>query len=188
MKSTDSTARAKPAEPDARHPADPASTSPDVTSESRTRPAPDAKPAPDTNTASDTRPVPVAKSAPEARPAPEAEPPEAAPVREPAASPAAEIDRLGRRMDRAVGGFVDDPRRAVREADAVLDETVSRLAALVEERQRKLRASWDPKDDGNGNGNGSANGAGPGHPRPDTEELRVALTRYRDLTRQLLSI
>ncbi|MEV6009672.1 hypothetical protein AB0M29_23035 [Streptomyces sp. NPDC051976] len=193
MKTSDSTARAKPAEPDTEHTTDTTHTpgtgrasdtgrttgpaaGPDATT------APDGKPVPDMRPASDARRVPVAGQAGGTdRDATS----EAAtvPVPEPAAaSPAEEIDRLGRRMDRAVGGFVDDPRRAVREADSVLEETVSRLAALVEERQRVLRASWDPK--------GTAGGAddGPAGPRPGTEELRIALTRYRDLTRQLLSI
>lgn len=84
--------------------------------------------------------------------------------------PADEIDRLSRRMERAVGGFVDDPRRAVREADAVLDETATRLARLLDERRDALRASWR---EGEGTG---------------TEELRVALTRYRDMTRKLLAV
>ncbi|WP_225849577.1 hypothetical protein [Streptomyces sp. HPF1205] len=86
--------------------------------------------------------------------------------------PVAEMDRLGRRMDRAVGGFVDDPRRAVKDADAVLEETVERLARLLAERRRELRESWNTRD-------GEAAG---------TEELRIALTRYRDMTRHLLTV
>jgi hypothetical protein len=88
------------------------------------------------------------------------------------ADPAEEIDRLGRRLDRAVGGFVDDPRRAVHEADAVLAEAATRLARLLEERRRALRADWH------------ADGPAPA----GTEELRVALTHYRDMTRQLLTV
>lgn len=91
---------------------------------------------------------------------------------EAAAGTAEEIDRLGRRMERAVGGFVDDPRRAVKEADAVLEETAGRLVRLLEERRRALRESWHAEDDG----------------RADTEELRIALTHYRDMTRQLLNV
>lgn len=98
------------------------------------------------------------------------------PVPETPAAPdpsgADEIDRLQRRMDRAVGGFVDDPRRAVREADAVLDETARRLTRLLEERREALRGSWH-EDNGT---------------RTGTEELRVVLTRYRDMTRELLHV
>jgi len=90
-----------------------------------------------------------------------------------ATPPAAdEIDRLSRRMERAVGGFVDDPRRAVREADAILDEATRRLAQILEERRNTLRDSWR-----------GDNGAKTG-----TEELRVALTKYRDMTRHLLNV
>jgi hypothetical protein len=85
---------------------------------------------------------------------------------------AEEIDRLSRRMERAVGGFVDDPRRAVREADAVLDEAARRLVRVLEERRSALRGSWHGD-------NGDKTG---------TEELRVALTKYRDMTRELLNV
>jgi len=97
-----------------------------------------------------------------------------APVTKPTPSAAEEIDRLSRRMERALGGFVDDPRRAVREADAVLDEASRRLARVLAERRNSLRDSW--------HGDGTA-GAGIG-----TEELRVALTKYRDMTRELLNV
>jgi hypothetical protein len=98
-------------------------------------------------------------------------------TRTPAASvgPAASGDGLGglnQRMERAIGDFVDDPRRAVREADAVLDEAAKRLTRLLEERRTSLRGTWH--DD-----NGTSTG---------TEELRVALTHYRDLTHRLLDI
>ena len=75
-------------------------------------------------------------------------------------------------MEHAVGSFVDDPRGSVREADAVLDETVRRLTRMLEERRTKLRDSWH-------DGDGDALG---------TEELRVALTRYRDMARQLMDV
>ena len=96
---------------------------------------------------------------------------DSAPARDdsaPGRTPAVDVERLGRRMDRALSGFVDDPRRAVREADAVLDSA----AGLVEQRRKELRQRWD------GDGDGT----------PDTEELRLAMARYRDLTRGLLTL
>jgi hypothetical protein len=87
------------------------------------------------------------------------------PAKDPAGWPA-DVDRLSVRMDRAVRGFVDDPQRAVREADSVLDAATE----LIERRRKELRQGWDG-----------------GH-RADTEELRVALTHYRDLTRRLISL
>jgi hypothetical protein len=71
-------------------------------------------------------------------------------------------------MDDAVHTFVDDPRAAVREADAVLDEAIARLERAVEARRDALRT-------------GSAEGA-------DTEALRVALTRYRSLAAHILTL
>lgn len=114
-------------------------------------------------------PAPVSASA---APAPAGPAPAPAPRSGQETDPVAEIDRLGRRMDRAVGGFVDDPRRAVRDADAVLEDTVERLTRLLAERRRELRDSWHAEDGG---------AAG-------TEELRIALTRYRDITRHLLTV
>ncbi|CAG6392714.1 hypothetical protein NMG29_06375 [Streptomyces cocklensis] len=92
----------------------------------------------------------------------------AAPAASTGAAPGADAaGRLGRRMEHAIGGFVDDPRRAVREADDVLDEAIRHMQQLVESRRTALRT-------------GSKDGA-------DTEELRVALTRYRDLTDRLIA-
>ncbi len=81
-----------------------------------------------------------------------------------------EPDRLTARIEHAVGTFVDDPHAAVREADAVLDETARRLARLLDERRALLRDSWS------------------GREAEDTERLRVALVRYRDMTRRLLDV
>ncbi|WP_328463585.1 hypothetical protein [Streptomyces sp. NBC_00448] len=75
---------------------------------------------------------------------------------------------LSERMEHAVGGFVDDPRGAVREAETVLDEAAQRLTRMLEQRRESLRASVH------------------GVSEPDTEELRIALTHYRDMTRKLL--
>lgn len=123
-----------------------------------------------------TPPEPAVGPGAAIEPEPAAKPP-AEPVAEPDRTPAVatggteEVDRLGRRMDRAVGGFVDDPRRSVREADAVLDEAAARLTRLLEERRSTLRGSWH----------------GDNGERTGTEELRIALTKYRDMTRQLLT-
>lgn len=72
-------------------------------------------------------------------------------------------EALRRRMEHAVSDFVDDPRRAVREADAVLEEAIAQAARTV----AGLRARCAEDSAG-------------------TEELRVALTRYRDLAVRLL--
>jgi hypothetical protein len=56
--------------------------------------------------------------------------------------------------------FVDDPRSAVETAAGLVDDSSQALVAFVKEQQDSLRAAWRGEDAG-------------------TEELRVALQRYR---------
>ncbi|WP_257135209.1 hypothetical protein [Streptomyces sp. wa1063] len=85
----------------------------------------------------------------------------------------AEQEAFAARIQQAVTGFVEDPQRAVREADATFDEVVASLGKALEERGRRLRA-------GKG-GSGPATGA-------ETEDLRIALQHYRDLTERLVRL
>ncbi|WP_274028388.1 hypothetical protein [Streptomyces sp. MMBL 11-1] len=84
-----------------------------------------------------------------------------------------EQEAFAARIQQAVTGFVEDPHRAVREADATFDEVVAGLGAALEERGRRLRAGRD--------GSGPATGA-------ETEDLRIALQHYRDLTERLVRL
>jgi hypothetical protein len=65
--------------------------------------------------------------------------------------------------------FVDRPRDAVAEADALVADLMQRLAASFSKERERLEAQWDQGDD------------------VSTEELRVALTRYRSFFDRLLS-
>ncbi|MCX5414727.1 hypothetical protein [Streptomyces sp. NBC_00059] len=80
-------------------------------------------------------------------------------------------DTLSRRMHHAVTDFVENPRRAVEEAEGTFDEIVSGLTEALAERRRVLRAGWREQDT-----------------EAQTEELRVALQHYRDISEQLLKI
>lgn len=82
-----------------------------------------------------------------------------------------EREKITARVQQAVAGFVEDPRRAVREADAAFDEVVKSLGEALAERGRHLRS-----DDESGRG------------EVGTEELRVALQHYRDLTERLVRL
>lgn len=82
-----------------------------------------------------------------------------------------EREKLERRLHGAVSGFVDAPRKAVEQADRVLDETVTRVTALLTEQSDSLRTSWHGKDG-----------------TPATEELRLALRTYREVTERLLKL
>ncbi|GHD27731.1 hypothetical protein [Nocardiopsis kunsanensis] len=66
------------------------------------------------------------------------------------------------------GGFVDDPARAVREADALAAEVADAVVAGIEARRAQLRAVWD--------GEGA---------RTDTESLRLVLREYRSYVERL---
>ena len=81
-----------------------------------------------------------------------------------------ESDKFTLRLQHAVTGFVDGPRSAVEEAAHVLEEVAGRLTEAVTKRRDTLHSSWESK--------GS----------DDTEQLRLALRDYRELTERLLHI
>ncbi|WP_060884884.1 hypothetical protein [Streptomyces caniscabiei] len=86
-----------------------------------------------------------------------------------------ESDKLTLRMQHAVGGFVDGPRSAVEEADHVLEEVTARFTDAMTQRRRTLRTSWETTGDDRAIAT-------------DTEELRLALRDYRELTERLLRL
>ncbi|MEU9611069.1 hypothetical protein AB0D56_05895 [Streptomyces sp. NPDC048209] len=85
--------------------------------------------------------------------------------------PRGDQDKLSQRMQHAMTDFVESPRRAVEEAESTFDQIVSGLTEALAERKRVLRASWHDQDT-----------------EAQTEELRVALQHYRDLSEHLLKI
>ncbi|MDT0571272.1 hypothetical protein RM704_28065 [Streptomyces sp. DSM 3412] len=86
-----------------------------------------------------------------------------------------ESDKLTLRMQHAVGGFVDGPRSAVEEADHVLEEVTARFTDAMTRRRRTLRNSWETTADDRATAT-------------DTEQLRLALRDYRELTERLLRL
>lgn len=73
------------------------------------------------------------------------------------------------RWDSIQAGFVDEPRRAVEEADALVAELMQRLAETFSNERKGLEGQWDRGED------------------VSTEDLRVALTRYRSFFDRLLA-
>lgn len=65
-------------------------------------------------------------------------------------------------------GFVDEPRRAVERADTLVAELMQRLAESFAHERSQLEAQWDRGDD------------------VSTEDLRLALQRYRSFFGRLL--
>ena len=90
--------------------------------------------------------------------------------------PQEESDKLNQRLQDALGTFVDEPRHSVEEAAGVLEEATKHVTRALSERPRALRASW---------GGDSSTSATAGS---DTEDLRLALQNYREVTEQLLRI
>lgn len=65
--------------------------------------------------------------------------------------------------------FVDEPRRAVHEADELVAELMQRLARTFADERATLESQWDRDED------------------VSTEDLRIALQRYRSFFDRLLS-
>ena len=66
--------------------------------------------------------------------------------------------------------FVDSPRSAVEHADSLVAETMKRLAEMFSDERAKLEGQWGRGDD------------------VTTEDLRVALQRYRAFFDRLLNV
>lgn len=73
------------------------------------------------------------------------------------------------RWERIQGSFVDEPRRAVEEADTLVAELMQRLADSFAQERQGLEGQWDRGD------------------QVSTEDLRIALQRYRSFFDRLLS-
>ena len=83
--------------------------------------------------------------------------------------PADQSERFTERWQQIQSGFVDEPRDAVAQADALVADLMQRLAASFSEERVRLESHWDRGDE------------------VSTEDLRVALTRYRSFFDRLLS-
>jgi len=84
--------------------------------------------------------------------------------------PDEELGGYRTRWDAIQTGFVDEPRRAVEEADALVAEVMKRLAEVFADERADLEGQWDRGD------------------QISTEDLRLALRRYRSFFQRLLSL
>jgi len=73
------------------------------------------------------------------------------------------------RWDDLQAGFVDHPREMVEEADDLVSKLMQEISTGFDERRSSLEAQWERGDD------------------VSTEDLRIALTRYRSFFNRLLS-
>jgi hypothetical protein len=67
-------------------------------------------------------------------------------------------------------GFVDEPRVAVEQADSLVAEVMKRLAEVFADERTNLEQQWGRGDN------------------VSTEDLRIALKRYRSFFERLLSV
>jgi hypothetical protein len=74
------------------------------------------------------------------------------------------------RWDAIQTGFVDEPRQAVEQADSLVAEVMKRLAETFADERAKLEEQWTRGEN------------------VSTEDLRVALQRYRSFFDRLLSM
>jgi hypothetical protein len=81
-----------------------------------------------------------------------------------------EADDLRRRWSDIQTGFVDEPRQAVERADALVATAMKRLAEIFAQERANLEQQWARGGD------------------VSTEDLRLALRRYRGFFDRLLSV
>lgn len=84
--------------------------------------------------------------------------------------PASEAGELRNRWNDIQTGFVDEPRRAVQDADALVATAMKRLAETFAAERSQLESQWDRGEN------------------VSTEDLRVALQRYRSFFSRLLAV
>ena len=81
-----------------------------------------------------------------------------------------ELENLRNGWKEIQTAFVDEPRRAVEQADGLVASAMKRLAEVFAAERSKLEKQWDRGD------------------TVSTEDLRVALQRYRTFFHRLLSV
>jgi phage-related protein len=81
-----------------------------------------------------------------------------------------EMSGFRARWNDVQAGFVDDPKQCVQTADALVSEVVDQLTTGFSEARARMEAQWARGEDAS------------------TEDLRVALKRYREFFQRLLSV
>jgi hypothetical protein len=81
-----------------------------------------------------------------------------------------DLSSLRSRWDDVQAAFVDDPKQCVQKADALVAKVVEQLTAGFSDARSRLEAQWARGEDAS------------------TEDLRLALKRYREFFQRLLSV
>lgn len=83
---------------------------------------------------------------------------------------AGDPSNLRSRWDDIQAAFVDDPSGCVRQADGLVEEVIEQLTSRFADARSQLEAQWARGESAS------------------TEDLRVALTRYREFFQRLLAV
>jgi hypothetical protein len=81
-----------------------------------------------------------------------------------------EAEGFRARWDGVQTGFVDEPRKAVEEADSLVAQVITRLSEVFADERANLEGQWGRGD------------------QISTEDLRVALRKYRSFFERLLTL
>jgi hypothetical protein len=81
-----------------------------------------------------------------------------------------ELDELRQRWDGVQAGFVDDPKHCVEQADGLVSDVVDQLSSGFADARSRLEQQWSRGE------------------QASTEDLRVALKRYREFFDRLLAV
>jgi hypothetical protein len=81
-----------------------------------------------------------------------------------------ELLGLRSRWDEVQSGFVDDPKECVQKADGLVSDVVDQLTTGFSEARSRLEAQWARGEEAS------------------TEDLRLALKRYREFFERLLAV
>jgi hypothetical protein len=84
--------------------------------------------------------------------------------------PAEDTETFNRKWEEVQVRFVDEPRSSVEEADKLVAQVMKRLAESFAAEREKLEGHWDRGDE------------------VSTDDLRVALQRYRSFFQRLLAM
>jgi hypothetical protein len=84
--------------------------------------------------------------------------------------PAEDTESFRKKWERIQAGFVDEPRHSVEEADKLVAQIMKRLAASFAAERESLEGQWDRGDE------------------VGTDDLRIALQRYRSFFDRLLAM
>ena len=82
----------------------------------------------------------------------------------------AQLNEFKGRWSEIQAGFVDEPRRAVQQADTLVSDVIARISDSFGRERTQLEQQWDRGGD------------------VSTEELRQALQRYRSFFSRLLTL